>query len=449
MKEQKNIDKLFQDKLKAFEATPNEKVWNATKVKLQKKKRKVLPIWWISSGVAAIFILGLLVFPLNDTNIKIESFPENVVTKSPKEEVEMEIQKDIEKVIVQRNKIDKKNSEIYKNSKKSITTATVLKGLFQSDKKDKKPLTNNGIIKDLQVDKFWNDAIGIAQNEKTIVVDKSKENKQEIVEKPFDIIKKEPNKSNLKTIDLLETIAENNEEEIEGKLQKKWSVASVFGIIGANSFSKTSPLDSNLDGSTKGDKSISYGVKFSYKINNKWSFQSGIHLQEMQYSNTNIAVVASNTEVSNIKFNSGNQFVLNSTTRESFDAGSLTLNTLSFNGNMRQNFGYIEIPLEIKYNLFETSKIETQIVTGFSSLFLNKNEVLLNTANFQNRGEANNLNDLNFSGNLGVDFSYFFNKNWSLQLNPMFKTQLNTYTKNSNGFQPYFIAVYTGINYRF
>jgi hypothetical protein len=446
MKEQKNIDKLFQDKLKAFEVTPNEKVWNATKAKLQKKKRKVLPIWWISSGVAALFIVGLLVFPLNDTNIKIESFPENVVTKLPKEEVEMEIQKEIETVIVQRNKI---KSEKDINTIESKATATVLKGTFQSDKKEKKPATNNGIKKDLQIDKSLNDAIGIAQNEKTIVVDKSKENKQEIVEKPFDLIKKEPNKSNLNTIDLLKTIAENNEEEIEGKLQKKWSVASVFGVIDANSFSKTSPLDSNLDGSTKGDKSISYGVKFSYKINNKWSFQSGIHLQEMQYSNTNIAVVVSNTEVSNINFNSGNQFVLNSTTRASFDASSLTLNTVSFNGNMRQNFGYIEIPLEIKYNLFETSKIETQIVTGFSSLFLNKNEVLLNTANSQNTGEANNLNNLNFSGNLGIDFSYFFNKNWSLQLNPMFKTQLNTYTKNSNGFQPYFIAVYTGINYRF
>ena len=446
MKEQKNIDKLFQDKLKAFEVTPNEKVWNAMKAKLQKKKRRVLPIWWISSGVAALFILVLLVFSLNDANIKIESFPENVVTKSSKEEDEMEIQKDIEKVIVQRNKI---KSETDINTIKSKVTATVSKGTFKSDKKERKPATNNGIKKELQIDKFWNDAIGIAQNEKTIGVDKSKENKQEIVEKPFDLIKKEPNKSNLKKVDLLETIAENNEEEIEGKLQKKWSVASVFGLIGANSFSKTSPLDSNLDGSTKGDKSISYGVKFSYRINNKWSFQSGIHLQEMQYSNTNIAVVASNKEVSNINFNSGNQFVLNSATRESFDAGSLTLNTLSFNGNMRQNFGYIEIPLEIKYNLFQTSKVETQIVTGFSSLFLNKNEVLLNTANFQNRGEANNLNDLNFSGNLGIDFSYFFNKNWSLQLNPMFKTQLNTYTKNSNGFQPYFIAVYTGINYRF
>lgn len=446
MKEQKNIDKLFQDKLKAFEVTPNEKVWNATKAKLQKKKRKVLPIWWISSGVAALFIVGLLVFPLNDANIKIESFPENVVTKSPEEEDELEIQKDIETVIVQRNKI---KSETDINTVKSKVTATVSKGTFKGDKKERKPATNNGIKKDLQIDKSLNDAIGIAQNEKTIVVDKSKENKQVIVEKPFDLTKKEPNKSNLKTIDLLETIAENNEEEIEGKLQKKWSVASVFGVIDANSFSKTSPLDSNLDGSTKGDRSISYGVKFSYKINNKWSFQSGIHLQEMQYSNTNIAVVASNTEASNINFNSGNQFVLNSTTRASFDASSLTLNTVSFNGNMRQNFGYIEIPLEIKYNLFETSKIETQIVTGFSSLFLNKNEVLLNTANFQNIGEANNLNDLNFSGNLGIDFSYSINKNWSLQLNPMFKTQLNTYTKNSNGFQPYFIAVYTGINYRF
>jgi hypothetical protein len=449
MKEQKNIDKLFQDKLKTFEVTPNEKVWNATKAKLQKKKRKVLPIWWISSGVAAIFIVGLLIFPLNETNIKIESFPENVVTKSPKEGGEMETQKDLETVIVQRNKIDKKNLETDTTIKKSMTTVTVSKGTFQSEKKEKKSATNNGIKKDLQIDKSLNDAIGIAQNEKTIDVDKSKENKQEIVDKPFDLIKKEPNKSNLKKVDLLETIAENNIEERAGKLQKKWSVASVFGVIDANSFSKTSPLDSNLDGSTKGDNSISYGVKFSYKINNKWSFQSGIHLQEMQYSNANIAVVASNTKASNINFNSGSQFVLNSTSRESFDANLLNLNTVSFNGTMRQNFGYIEIPLEIKYNLFETSKIETQIVTGFSSLFLNKNEVFLNTANFQNTGEANNLNDLNFSGNLGIDFSYFFNKNWSLQLNPMFKTQLNTYTKNSNGFQPYFIAVYTGINYRF
>jgi hypothetical protein len=116
---------------------------------------------------------------------------------------------------------------------------------------------------------------------------------------------------------------------------------------------------------------------------------------------------------------------------------------------MHQNFSYLEIPLEVKYNLSKNSKFATQIVTGFSTLFLNGNEVLLSSTNLQKIGEATNLNDFNFSGNLGLDFNYVFDKNWSLQLNPMFKAQLNTYNKNSNGFQPYFIAVYTGINYRF
>jgi hypothetical protein len=449
MKEDKNIDKLFQDKLKAFEVMPNEKVWNATKAKIQKKKRKFQPIWWFYSGVAAIFILGLLLFPLKDTNIKKESLPENVVVRPSREKDETEYQKNKETVIVKSNKIYKKNPELFTNSKMSKTTETVSKAPLLTDKKGKNPSTNKAIKKDLQVDEFLNTAISVAQNNNTVRYKESSEKKKEITTKSFDVVKKELNKSNFKKANLLETIAENNKEEKEDELQKKWSIASVFGIIDANSFSKKSPLDSNLDGSTKGNKSVSYGVQFTYKINNKWSFQSGIHLQEMQYSNTNIAVVASNIEASNVRFNSGDQFVLNSTTRENFNVNTLNLNTVSFNGNMRQNFGYIEVPLEVKYNVFETRKIETQIVAGFSSLFLNKNEVFLNTINFQSIGAANNLNDLNFSANLGIDFKYLFNKNWSLQLNPMFKTQLNTYNKNSNGFQPYFIAFYTGVNYRF
>lgn len=449
MKEHKNIDKLFQDKLKAFEVTPNDKIWNATKAILQKKKRKVLPIWWMFSGVAAIFILGLLVFPLNDTNIKIESLPENVVAKPNKEKYQVESKKEIETVIVKSDKIDKKNTEVYTNAIKNKNRKTATKVTLLSTKKQQKLLTNTVKKQNDQVDNSLNDVISFTQNNNITSDKKNTNNKEEKKENSFDAIKKEENKINLKKLDLLDAVAENNKELKAEIVHEKWAISPVFGIIGSNSFSKKSPLDSNLDGSTKGNKSVSYGVQFTYKINNKWSFQSGVHLQEIRYSNNNIAVVTSNTQTSNINFNSGTQFVLNSTTRESFDVNLLNLSTVSFNGNMRQNFGYIEIPLEIKYNLFETNKIETQIVTGFSSLFLNKNEVFLNISNFQNTGEANNLNDLNFSGNLGIDFKYLFNKSWSLQLNPMFKTQLNTYTKNSNGFQPYFIAVYTGINYRF
>ncbi len=60
MKERKNIDRLFQEKLKDFEAVPPENLWEniAEKLKEKKKKRRVIPIWWKLSGVAAIFILG-------------------------------------------------------------------------------------------------------------------------------------------------------------------------------------------------------------------------------------------------------------------------------------------------------------------------------------------------------------------------------------------------------
>ncbi|PQJ76849.1 outer membrane beta-barrel protein [Polaribacter glomeratus] len=449
MKEQKNIDKLFQDKLKVFEVMPNEKVWDATKATLQKKKKKVLPIWWMSSGVAAILILGFLLFPVNYINNKIEPLPENVVTKPNTEKYEIERKKEVETVIVKSDKVDTKNTETAANVIKSKIRKTATKITLLSYKKQQKLFTNMVKKQNPQVDNSLNDIISFTQNNNITSDKKNTINREEKIENSINVIKKEENKTHLKKLDLLAAVAENTKELKEDKLQKKWAVSPVLGIIGSNSFSKKSPLDSNLDGSTKGNKSVSYGVQFTYKINNKWSFQSGVHLQEIQYSNNNIAVVTSNSKASNINFNSGSQFILNSTTRESFDANLLNLNTVSFNGNMRQNFGYIEIPLEIKYNLFETNKIETQIVTGFSSLFLNKNEVFLNTSNFQNTGEANNLNGLNFSGNLGIDFKYLFNKRWSLQLNPMFKTQLNTYNKNSNGFQPYFIAVYTGINYRF
>jgi hypothetical protein len=443
MEEQKNIDTLFQQKLKDFEVAPNEKNWRTIEKKLYKKKRRIIPFWWFSSGVAAIFIVTFLLFPLDEGKGKIEVSPKNVVTKPFKEEEKIENEREI--LIVQRDKdvkIELKADDKTANSKQNKSKEIGITKRLQNDKKEDTILNNNRRKKNFKVDKFSKNIGVIAKNEHHKSDEINTKSSQEITEKKSDKIEQ-------KKESILESVVKNSKEIIEENNENKWSVASIFGVIGANSFSKTSPLDSNLNGSTKGNNSISYGIQISYKINNKWSFQSGIHLQKIAYSNANIAVTASNIKSSSINFNSGDLFILNSTTRENFDANSLSLNTVSFNGNMHQNFSYLEIPLEVKYNLSKNSKFATQIVTGFSTLFLNGNEVLLSSTNLQKIGEATNLNDFNFSGNLGLDFNYVFDKNWSLQLNPMFKAQLNTYNKNSNGFQPYFIAVYTGINYRF
>lgn len=61
MSEKKNIDRLFQEKFKDFEANPPEFIWDNIREELQeKKKRRVIPIWIRLSGTAAVLLFGLL-----------------------------------------------------------------------------------------------------------------------------------------------------------------------------------------------------------------------------------------------------------------------------------------------------------------------------------------------------------------------------------------------------
>ncbi len=63
MKEKKNIDRLFQEKFKDFEAVPDGAVWNRISESLpkKKKKRRVVALWWQVGGVAAVIALLLTV----------------------------------------------------------------------------------------------------------------------------------------------------------------------------------------------------------------------------------------------------------------------------------------------------------------------------------------------------------------------------------------------------
>lgn len=68
MNSKKNIDRLFQEKFKNFEAAPDEAVWNRISESLpnKKKKRRVIALWWQIGGVAAVtavlLTIGVSVF---------------------------------------------------------------------------------------------------------------------------------------------------------------------------------------------------------------------------------------------------------------------------------------------------------------------------------------------------------------------------------------------------
>src|SRR6476661_6118312 len=62
MKERKNIDRLFQEKFKDFDAAPQEYMWNRIEAELnQKKKRRIIPFWLQMTGIAAALLIGLFI----------------------------------------------------------------------------------------------------------------------------------------------------------------------------------------------------------------------------------------------------------------------------------------------------------------------------------------------------------------------------------------------------
>jgi len=427
----KKIDHLFQEQLKNLEVSPNKRVWNNVKAQLTKKKRRIFPFWWFSGAVASILVVVLFFYPFsNDENQNINNNFDEIMTIIPEKKIKLNTIVDslsteqTPKNQILMTKIDK----VSKITRKKNSNFTIPKKEgIQTTHKIVNPIAINH-------QPMLVDFTGVQQNtflhHFKLKDSKSKQQKLNITE----VIKKKENTQ-------------------PSKKTKNWSISPTFAVLKSNSLTDTSPINASLSQSTSGENTYAYGVQIAYKLNKKWSVQSGIYLQEMSYANKQIAVNTSSsrnpfaTEFSNgASFSFSTNFIRESA---ALSDNSFISNLTNTTGNVAQNYGYIEIPIEIKYNFSGNTKLTSEIVTGFSTLFLNKNEVVLSTQNFTQNLEAPNLNDINFSGNFGFDFNYFLTTKWSFNINPMFKVQLNTFSNNANGFTPFNLGLYSGIKYQF
>lgn len=453
--EDKNIDRLFQEKLKDLEVMPNPELWQNIEDKLSKKKKKrIIPFWWFSSGIAAVLLISLLItnpfkndatinsstpvnedFPVVETQqIKVDTTTSKFKETISKEEVITELvdnklnQKKTDKTT--KNTIEIAKTETNKSFKEKLKTKT------NSSKKE-----TNKILKKKEVHSFKNDVL-IADNQ--LENTKNKEDK---------ITKKTKEKKQA----LVAFVDENPIEKEKIKTFKKWSVTPIVGIIGSSSFSEGSSIDKSLkSNSISTNGTLAYGVKVGYQLNKKWSLRSGVQFQKNVINTENVGLFSSatsenNLDAVNFSINDAFTFVSLEPTEESM---SLEPDNASGNSAERasiaQTYSYFEIPVEVQYLFYKNKTFKTQIVTGFSTLFLTENTIALNS-NILNQpiGEANNLNTLNFSGNLGINIDVQLSKKLNLNFNPMLKAQLNTFSENSNGFSPFIFGIYSGITFDF
>ena len=405
MRDYKNIDRIFQEKLKDLEVFPPNQSWNSIQKRLAPvSQKKRLPIWFKFASIAALFILffsiGTIYF------IPESEFSRNFLKEKNKKTV-----------------IDQKDSAPLTTSNNKTT--------------DKKITAQSKVT--INIDSETDSEISVISN-----TDESELNENST-------LNNKNNKNSILVDALNLPLSNGNEEKVKTTQVStgRITVATIFAPIYISSLGDGSGIDGQFkDNPASGNSSYSYGVKFAYRLNNKFSVQSGVNLINLGYTTNNIYVTPG---VSVVGFSNLSTNPTNLGKPQEFATSKLRdLNAIDPNkGSLNQVFGYVEIPVELKYSVTD-GKLGVNLVGGFSTLLLNKDEVFIETNSItQSLGSSNNLRSINFSGNIGLDVDYSIRENLFINVSPMFKMQTNTFSKNSGSIQPYYLGVYTGLNYKF
>jgi len=242
----------------------------------------------------------------------------------------------------------------------------------------------------------------------------------------------------------------------ENAKTNKWNVKPQLAPVFYNSLSQGSPIDGQFAGNAKSyENDLSYGVGVNYALNNRITIRSGVNTLNLNYETQGVEFYASlNKSTTNVAARTNanivvqNQGAAPNVTPNAFNENQMPSGT--FNGSMMQKTGYVEVPVEMAYALLD-KKFGIDIIGGVSTLFLNGNNVsVVSTQGYAtNVGQAQNLNSIHFSTNVGVGFKYRFFKSFEANFEPMFKYQVNTFSRDAGNFKPYFIGLYSGISFSF
>ncbi len=522
MKENKNIDRLFQEKFKDFEAAPNEKVWKNIKSELQKENdRKVIPIWWYRiAGVAAVlamvFLAGNFWLDSNENQVvnSIEEIKEEDIQKKPETPFTSSESKNkdggyatgqntIEKTenIIQPQTSNPKNSQQEvantntehgkANSKRLVEKSSTVAsnsssnsgrlastGTKNSETEDSSRIAsageNTSEVNSKESKNQQNLSSSIAgdansdkqstSTEKNSLAENTSEEENSLIDKnKTGVEENEEDKKSL--VDTAKEIEEDKDEEKSSEEKEndeqhlsKWLIKPNVSPIYYGSLNGGNSLDKSLaNNSSSGELTMAYGVNFAYSISEKLKVRSGVSKVNMSYNVNNIAFspAVNAIQLEGLNYPSNESIEVVSTNRPQPNSDAITnefgrAETPTFSqGTLNQQLGYIEVPLEIEYALLN-KKFGVNLIGGASTLFLDNNAVVINSGEGQlSLGEANNLNNVSFTTNVGLGLNYNLSQQFDLNLEPTFKYQLNGFNNNINNFKPYYFGVYTGFSFKF
>ncbi len=486
MKEKKNIEQWMQERFKDFEPTAPAGAWDNIEKRLDKRVRPVLfPMWFKLAGVAAVLALMVTAALWNektdlpDTNAVIDSpLPKEdspigtMDSNSKKEGVtesrsqENAVDYDLLVEVESNNKEQKNNANNTTNSIQTTKASALQKSdvIANADKTMSKKTKNDfkaGTISDGWVQTVLDTSSAAIAT----VEDINRKEFQSNIDKTTasiatdSLTSDKAIKDDLKEAMVDTDLTENPELPETDPFIRSWSAATVFAPIYSSTLGGSSIGTQVGDNDKSPEVNLSYGLAIGYQFAPRWTVRTGISQMRMAYDTGNINYrftaqsIAANGARPTVNFDAAavndNSVAANSAA-DSFSQELFSANTFSgFKGELSQQLGYLEVPLEIKYLVLDR-KIGVSVVGGLSALFLTDNQVNLYNSNQKlDLGKDPNFRDFNQSLNLGLGIDYKFTQKLGMTLEPTFKYQLNTLRNDSADFRPYTLGLYTGLRYRF
>ncbi|PNQ74734.1 hypothetical protein C1T31_00915 [Hanstruepera neustonica] len=351
----------------------------------------------------------------------------------------------------QKNKTTSNNLEILNSKNNPQVSSSVNKANSAVAQSNSNPeLDKNAVENALELEKTQEAVVFNAMENDTPHNEKEKEDNQKV----GDSLAASELPSIEEEIAQLDNISEKEEEKEE--LVNRWQVAANIAPVYYNSLGKGSHIDEQFVSNSKsGEVNTSYGVNVSYALSKKLSVRSGVNSLNLSYDTDNVILYEtpnSNTNNPNTNPLRNINLAPQSQSLNAFSADNLGVQQVFdelYNAAISQRLSYYEVPVELEYKLVN-NRFGFNIIGGVSTFFLDGNEVYSEFEEYKTYiGEANNVNNVSFSTNLGIGINYKFSETFKFNLEPTFKYQLNGFENTSGNFRPYIIGVYTGFSYKF
>ncbi|MFV8225294.1 hypothetical protein [Christiangramia aquimixticola] len=466
MKEKKNIDRIFQEKFKDFEKEPSEKVWSSIASKLDEKEEKkpfILPFWAKIGGVAAVLALIMASLFFNNDPFSNNNNENPIVIEEP-ESPKPNIESDKSSISNTTNssEVANHNSEEeshekpgFKNESATITVAQTNSTSANENRgkyiqKKPEPVAHRYKNEIKTVNRISSAGI-YSQDQMETSSNSGLANSVPLDSLNMPHNQTESSQNALALLEQREEKEENKDQNISSKkLQLSTFAAPVFY---ANTGSGNELSNQFANNKSTSEITFSYGMKIAYQVGSKLKVRTGIskvnmsnRIQDINYYPTatsqgfdNLSRVEDNLEI--------RTGLPNEVNSNPAIANNLVTGVYS-PGEINQQFGFIEVPVELEYSVLD-NRFGMNLIGGVSSLFLDQNRVDLVAGNsITVLGTANNINNTSFSTNIGLGLDYKLNNSFGISVEPILKYQFNTFT-NVDNVRPLNFGIYSGLNFKF